>query len=135
MKELKTGLKEGPYETVDTCHLKAPHIAEGDFNAKYDLGRTSDKIRNKNNNPKAWLVDILDDYKNSTMEKPVAAKVYKVKNKFAYIEPIYVNAVCLKCHGDLKGSVEKKIKQLYPNDLATGYKIGEFRGLFYIKEK
>ena len=135
MKELRTGLKEGPYETVDSCHLKAPHIIESDYHQTYELGRTSDKIRNKNNSPQAWLEPILKEYIGSHIEKPVEAKVFKVKNKFAYVEPIYTSAVCLKCHGDLHGSVKKKIEALYPKDMATGYKIGEFRGLFYIKQK
>jgi hypothetical protein len=135
MKELRAGLKEGPYETLDICHLKAPHIAEGDFNEAYDVGRTSDKIRNKNNAPKAWLQKILKDYVGSNLENPKTGKVYQVKKKLAYVEPIYTKTVCLKCHGKLKGSVKKKIESLYPNDMATNYKIGEFRGLFYIKQK
>lgn len=135
MKELRVGLKEGPYETVSICHLKAPHLAEGDHGEDYEVGRTSDKIRNKNNNPKEWIKDILDEYAKTTMEKPKEAQVYAIKEKFVYVEPIYVKTVCLKCHGELSGSVKKKIETLYPNDMATGYKVGEFRGLFYIKQK
>lgn len=135
MKELRVGLKEGPYETVSVCHLKAPHISEGKFTDKYEVGRTSDKIRNSANSPTPWLADILKDYASSHMAKPVPGKVYQVKDKLAYVEPIYVKTVCLKCHGDLKGSIKKKIDELYPKDMATGYSVGEFRGLFYLKQK
>lgn len=134
-KELKTGMKKGPYDTVDICHLKAPHLSEGDHTTDYEFGRTSLKIRNESNKAKEWLKDALETYKGSTIKKPLKGKVIKVGNKNAYVEPIYIKQVCLKCHGDIKGAVKKRINKLYPHDQATGYKFGEFRGLFWLKEK
>tara|TARA_B100001971_G_scaffold84647_1_gene78181 strand:+ start:289752 stop:290270 length:519 start_codon:yes stop_codon:yes gene_type:complete len=136
MGELKTGMQEGPYNAIEMCHLKAPHLIEYDQADKYEIGRTSNKIRNKDNAPKDWMKDILKEYQDSNAESAKAAAVFKVlDNKKVYVEPIYVKGLCLNCHGNARGSVAKKIKKLYPNDQATGYKIGEFRGLFYVKEK
>lgn len=136
MGELKTGMQEGPYNAFDLCHLKAPHLIEYDQGEKYDIGRTSNKIRNKANSPEDWMKEILKEYEKSTADQPKKAKVYKVlDNKNVYVEPIYVKAMCLNCHGKADGSVAKKLKKLYPEDKAVGYQVGEFRGLFYIREK
>lgn len=135
MQELKVGMKQGPYNAIDTCHIKAPHLLENDYSQEHEIGRTSDKIRNPQNQPKKWMDDILKDYVGTTAEKPKAPKVYTVQKKLAYVEPIYIKPVCLSCHGSKRGSALKKIQKLYPNDKATGYKVGEFRGLFYVKQK
>jgi hypothetical protein len=135
MGELTEGMKKGAYDAVEMCHLKVPHIAEANFNEKYEYGRTSSKIRNPNNEPKEWLKPILAEYEKSTEQKPLAPKVILVENRKAYVEPIYIKGMCLQCHGSLQGSVEKKIKNLYPKDQATGFKLGEFRGLFWLIER
>lgn len=137
MAEMQQGLKKGPYNAVDVCHLKAPHLSEGKKADKFDFGRTSHKIRNeKNAATDKWLVKAIDDYKSSSAKKPRFPQVYAVDtDKYAYVEPIYIKPVCLQCHGELKGSVKKRISSLYPKDQATGFKLGEFRGLFWIKQK
>ena len=46
-------------------------------------------------------------------------------------------STCLKCHGkpdiDIAQGTLKKINQLYPNDLAKGYKLDDLRGLWKIE--
>ena len=41
---------------------------------------------------------------------------------------------CLKCHGvtgnDIDQATTEKLKKFYPNDLATGYQLDDFRGLW-----
>jgi hypothetical protein len=47
-----------------------------------------------------------------------------------------VEAKCLLCHGDnVSKDIGDKIQNLYPQDKATGFKLGEFRGFIWIKEK
>jgi hypothetical protein len=44
-------------------------------------------------------------------------------------EPIYIQKVCLNCHGKhLKPKVIRILHKLYPKDKATGYSQGDFRG-------
>jgi len=136
MKELQVGLKNGPYNAVDSCHLKAPHLIEHDFSSKYQFGRTSNKIRNPQNEPKTWLKNILKEYEGTNIEQKKGPGLYKLDNgKQVYVEPIYLKSVCLQCHGSPKSSVLKRLKKFYPHDRATGYKAGDFRGLFWLKEK
>jgi hypothetical protein len=135
MGELKNGMKKGPYNAISACHLKAPHIIEGKHTTKYDFGRTSHKLRSLQNKPDEWLVALLSQYQNSSAKKPMKPQVVKVAGKKAYVEPIYIKPVCLSCHGNVKGSVKKRLDSLYPKDEATGFKLGEFRGLFWLKER
>lgn len=40
-------------------------------------------------------------------------------------------ALCVKCHGEtIDPEVEAKLKALYPNDQARGFKEGDLRGAF-----
>jgi hypothetical protein len=44
-------------------------------------------------------------------------------------------AVCLVCHGEtVEGALGEKIKALYPQDRATGYRLGDIRGAFTITQ-
>ncbi|MGZ8250806.1 MAG: Tll0287-like domain-containing protein, partial [Methylophilaceae bacterium] len=57
---------------------------------------------------------------------------------FRYMKAIPTQPMCLQCHGgadDIKPNVQALLKQLYPNDLAVGYKVGEIRGAISVKEK
>ena len=66
--------------------------------------------------------------------------VQKFKNQgqpvYRYYKPLKVAQVCLNCHGDAKTispAVQKKLQALYPEDRATGYKEGDFRGVIRIE--
>ena len=40
---------------------------------------------------------------------------------------------CLTCHGErVSDAVHEQIAELYPDDRATGFKLGEFRGLLWV---
>jgi len=135
MRELESGLKKGAYKSIDICHLKVPHIQEGKINEKFEFGRTSHKVRNLTNTPKEWLRPIVAEYRKSSEANPLRPKVVMVDKRMAYVEPIYVKPVCLQCHGNPVESVQKKISKLYPKDQAVGFKLGEFRGLFWVLQR
>jgi hypothetical protein len=55
-----------------------------------------------------------------------------------YFKPIMLGMeTCLKCHGEKNKEIEPKtlgvIQKLYPNDLAHGYKLKDFRGMWAVK--
>ncbi len=137
--ELKGGLqagmkKGGPVGAMHACNVLAPEILAKHNLKGYTLGRTSNKLRNPLNTPDNWLLPLLDEYKNSTMEKPRAGKVVFETGFKAYVEPIYIQGICLTCHGfNIPAMVKDEIKTLYPQDKAIDFKLGEFRGLFWVK--
>jgi hypothetical protein len=52
--------------------------------------------------------------------------------RVGYAEPIRVQALCLTCHGGaIPESMSARLDDLYPEDRATGYEVGDFRGLFW----
>ena len=56
-------------------------------------------------------------------------------NKSIFYKPIVLNnEACLKCHGELAAGsdVAATIRSLYPDDKATGYKMGDLRGMIVI---
>jgi cytochrome c553 len=55
---------------------------------------------------------------------------------FRYMKAIPMAAQpCAACHGtDVKPDVLAEIEKLYPQDEATGFKPGELRGAFSIKQ-
>jgi hypothetical protein len=139
-KELKQTLishmKKGPAEAITACNLRAGPIAKKLQTGRYTLGRTSSKLRNSNNKPEKWLGALLDIYSQSSGSKKMAPQIVKGEGFTGYVEPIYTGGMCLKCHGaKLSPGIASKLNELYPKDQATGYKAGEFRGLFWVKFK
>ena len=62
----------------------------------------------------------------------------QTKQKLVYYKPIKIGMpACLKCHGSSETEINavtfEKLNTLYPHDLATGYKLKDFRGLWKIE--
>ncbi len=53
--------------------------------------------------------------------------------QFRFAKAIKVAPVCLNCHGQtIAPEVKQALNEHYPNDLATGYRLGDLRGIFSI---
>lgn len=142
VKELSQAVSEkGAHNAVEFCQINVKPIAKsaaGDLINRYEFGRTSHKIRNPQNKALDWMETYLSQYAGTTM-KDSKAKSFTHRlpdQKRVYIEPLYVQPLCLQCHGEsLAPSVKEKLAKLYPQDKATGFKLGEFRGFIWVKEK
>lgn len=133
MKTLKTSFKNGGVAgAVDKCHVEAPKIAVRHSSKTYEIGRTSNKFRNPNNRPEKWMEGVLSDYERS---KSKEGRIVVQDGASYYVEPIYVKGLCLNCHGNLSERTQKLISSKYPEDKAHGYKINDFRGVFWLKSK
>ncbi len=141
---LKAALTQaGPLAAVEVCQAKAPGIAQ-EISAQRgaDVGRTSLKLRNPANAPDAWEKQVLEQFAaRLTQGEPLAAlEQYDVvesagRKQFRYMKAIGVQETCLICHGEvLAPDLQAKITALYPQDQATGYKLGELRGAFTITQ-
>ncbi len=54
--------------------------------------------------------------------------------RVGYVEPITVQPLCLGCHGStLAPGIADELNELYPDDRATGFAAGDFRGLFWVE--
>lgn len=56
--------------------------------------------------------------------------------EFRYLKALRIQKPCLNCHGpreQIKPEVLALLKQVYPNDQATGYQEGDLRGAITVK--
>jgi hypothetical protein len=139
--ELKWALEHGdPADAVKVCHVVAPELAK-DLSDQYhwDIGRTSLKTRNPNNNPDAWERDVLNTFEKRKREgESIAGLEYyeETKDGFRYMKAIPTKGLCLTCHGDnIPPEVQAKLDKYYPEDKATGFQVGDIRGAFTLIQR
>jgi len=134
-KTVKKGMQAGgPTEAIHLCNTKAPGIASAHSQGAWDVGRTSLKLRNPDNQPTQWEASVLQDFEKrlAAGESPKKMEASKVEDgKFHYMKAIPTGGLCLNCHGaKLAKPVQVRLSELYPNDKATGYQAGQIRGAF-----
>ncbi|MEL7044740.1 MAG: DUF3365 domain-containing protein [Pseudomonadota bacterium] len=130
---LQAGLAKGPDAAVAACHAQAPGITAQYARDGVRIGRSSHRLRNLANAPEPWLAPVLDAYLAS--ETAPAPQLLRLDDgRVGYVEPILLKAPCLLCHGEtLAPGVAQRIETLYPNDEATGFSLGELRGVFWVE--
>lgn len=126
-------LAEGAENSIQVCRDEAPAIAASAGEAGVTMGRTSHRLRNPDNAPEPWMEPLLAAY----LENPEKAEPQAIDlggGTFGYVEPIYIDAFCLSCHGiTIAPEVEARIQELYPQDQARGFRVDDFRGMFWVK--
>ena len=132
----------GPVNGIAVCHDKAEQIAaDQSQKSGFLIGRTSLKTRNPANAPDNWELAVLRQFEARKAQGEPADKLEffavidddKCQKTFRYMKAIPTAALCLNCHGEtLSSEVAAKIKELYPNDQAHGFKEGDLRGAFTI---
>lgn len=129
--ELKEGMTEGPVHAIAVCRERAPRIAAESGSVDLWLGRTSARVRNPRNAPVVWLEPMLEYYASHPDDRSPRT-VRLPDGATGYVEPIYVQPLCLVCHGEtVAPAVSSRIAELYPEDRARGYRDGDFRGVFW----
>ena len=130
---LQAALAESPIAAVDACKLAAPSITEGAARPDLRVGRTSNRLRNPDNAPPGWARALLDDYVAGAPDAGARA-VRLPGGGVGYVEPIRISPPCLACHGEtVSDGVRARLAELYPEDRATGFDVGDFRGLFWVE--
>lgn len=132
--------KKGVLGAFETCSEASQKIIKKyQDEKKIYIRRISEKYRNRLNAPDDYELGVLK--RLSSMEKILQEYYEEVKEKdgvyLRYFKTITIQPVCLYCHGkgEISPEVMKLIKQKYPDDKATGYSIGEFRGAVSVKVK
>ncbi len=134
MAALHAGLEKGPAEAVTACRQEAPEIASSLATTTLHMGRTSRRLRNPQNAPELWMAPLLDEFLAASPGEIEHRVVATGPDSMGYVEPIYMAPLCLTCHGEaVAPGVRDRLHALYPQDEATGYAIGDFRGLFWVE--
>lgn len=134
--------EEGIPEALKYCNVNAFPIVdslEDVHNVK--VKRASTNTRNPGDTPNNMERSVINDYSRQIDkgQTPEAVAILDEQN-IHYFKPIVISAeLCLKCHGQIGSDLLEKnheiIKELYPNDNATGHKLGDLRGIWSITFK
>lgn len=128
----------GPAFAIDFCSEEALPLTSA---VAEELGvrmkRTSSRVRNPENAPDAderaalaYFEEELE--KGNTLPQHL---VRQIDGETRYYRPIIVAELCTTCHGPrdaLDPEVRDALDTRYPEDQATGYAAGDFRGLIRV---
>lgn len=141
VKAVMSAIEEGgTAQAVAFCNLQAGPLADSlSQTGHYRIGRISEKFRNPDNQPKnqadsVMLAAFRQDFARGEMPP---GRIALNGDSVVYYKGISVAMpVCLSCHGDPAKDIEAStlalIRERYPEDQATGYQVGDFRGLWKI---
>ena len=130
--------KGGPENAVEFCSLNAASIVDSLSNVhNCIISRVSEKNRNPGNGLASAQEKEL--WKLFTKQE-ITDTIVQQGNNLVFYKPIRTAMpACLKCHGnpdsDIDMATKEKLQELYPKDLATGYALNDFRGLWKIEFK
>lgn len=103
-----------------------------------EIKRTSTRYRNPANAPDDKEFEVLHYFEREyTLDAdPPEYVVQKASSReYRYYKPLVVVPPCLACHGDpndMEPAVRDKLAELYPEDQATGFGPGDFRGVIRV---
>lgn len=132
---LQQALREGgPTRAIAVCSTAAPTIADSlSYNSGWLVRRVSLQQRNASRAvPDKWERAVLEqfDARQAAGEQPMDLHVGDVQGvRYRYMQAQGVEAICLTCHGEnLAQPVTEALQLYYPDDMATGYQLGQVRG-------
>lgn len=135
--QLTTAMQDGgAANAVEFCSTSALELTAGVGQAQgLDVKRTSMKYRNPANAPDEDETEALRYYESALAETGVLPGPWVQKagrDEYRFYRPLTVAAPCLNCHGspgEIDPAVQAILDERYPDDLATGYAPGDFRGV------
>jgi len=134
----------GTGAAIEVCSNKALQLTQSIVDSSENVlavKRTTFKYRNPQNAPDEWDAQALQVYEAAAQKGEALPPSYiqKIQREgettFRYYQPLLTAGLCLNCHGDpnmLTQEVSAQLAALYPDDKATGYKEGDFRGLIRV---
>ena len=137
--------KNGPEGAILVCRDKAPQLAKA---ASDETGWSVRRVSLRNRNPRAvpdgWERAALEDFDRRAASGESATTLEKAeivteggKQSYRYMRALPTQSLCLNCHGSpeqLTPAVLEKLKALYPDDKAVGYRPGDIRGAITIRK-
>ena len=134
--------KSGPEGAISVCRDMSPKVA-GEISRQtgWKIKRVSLKARNDARAiPDSWEKAALEDFDKRAAAGESPAQLEKgenVGNEYRYVKALPVKSLCLSCHGpvdQLSFAVKSALAKYYPNDLATGYSVGQIRGAISVRK-
>ncbi len=121
----------GPAAGIEVCSSEAAGIAQSVAEANnVRIGRTSYKLRNPDNSGPDWVAEVVRD--RSKTRRFFSGS----DGGLAVATPIPLGQMCRQCHGpvaDITPEVKQALAKRYPQDMATGFEVGDVRGWFWVE--
>lgn len=132
--------KDGPQGAIAVCSERAPQIAAETGKAHgVVIRRASTKPRNPKNAAEATERKTLETFAAAIEAKlPPQPQVIAAENggKVFHAPILLASPLCLQCHGnperDITPATLEALRKAYPADQATGYTVGQLRGLWSV---
>jgi hypothetical protein len=129
---LTKAVAESPEAAIEVCSKRAPELARAASRDGVVVGRSALKLRNPTNAPRAWLGPVMDELSRAPSDSAAHRVVSLPDGRRGYAEAIWVGPMCLLCHGQsVAPAIEDRIRERYPADAARGFRMGDFRGVFW----
>lgn len=131
--------EKGTAGALDFCNVEAQALTDSmSVEVAAMVKRVTDQPRNPVNMANEEETEYINEIKKVIRdgEKLYPAIRQDGQKVIAYY-PIIANALCMQCHGDPETDITPEtltmIKQLYPDDKATGYATGDLRGIWVVE--
>ena len=134
---MKKNLKKGgAMQALDFCSQEAYTLTQS-VNEKLPKGVSVKRISQNNRSPlnqpsddENLVLETLHAMQKEKKSLPKFVVIQSDEHTYKFYKPLVINkGVCLKCHGDISNTqLANEIAKRYPNDKATGYKMGDLRG-------
>lgn len=138
---LQKAMQEGGVEyALEFCNVEAMPLTDS-LSAHHDVSirRASHKPRNPYNTADSLEAEVIKQYiKKLESGDKLQPVTYADENRITFHAPITItNSLCLNCHGKVNEDISKEnlatIQELYPKDQATGFSMGDLRGVWTIR--
>lgn len=137
--------RAGPAHAIGVCREEAPKLARA---ASQETGWSVRRVSLRERNPKAvpddWERAALEDFdrRAAAGEKPATLERAEILRQpggavMRYMRALPVAELCTTCHGSAErvpAEVRARLAELYPQDRATGYTVGQIRGAMTISK-
>lgn len=140
---LKLRLEDGEVtDAVSYCNTAAYPLTDSVSQAfGVEVRRTSNQVRNPANALRDFEKPVFEAFiaEMNAGTEPRGKPLRMEDGKVHYFQPIFLQPLCMNCHGVVGEQVKTEdyqlIASLYPNDQAVGYRPGELRGMWSITFK
>ncbi len=135
---MQTIQNEGVAQAVVFCNEQAYPLTDSmATHYKARIKRVSDKPRNPDNKANATELAYINTFKEKVAQGDSIIPIVKEENgKVHFYAPIITQSLCLNCHGtpgkNIAPDVVRHLSELYPQDQAIGYDVGQVRGIWSI---